>query len=51
MGRIEEDIAPESWLFEFRPCLALFGTGTVYPIGCLCWSLVGAIRTMAGGRL
>ena len=31
MGRIEADIALQSWLFGFRPCLALFGTGTVYP--------------------
>ena len=32
MGRIEADIALESWLLGFRPCSALFGTGTVYPI-------------------
>ena len=29
MGRIEADIAPESWLFGFRPCS---GQGTVYRI-------------------
>ena len=31
MGRIEADIALESWLFGFQPCSALFGTGAVYP--------------------
>ena len=31
MGRIEADFALESSLFGFRPCSALFGTGTVYP--------------------
>ena len=29
MGRIQADIALESWLFGFQPCLDLFGT--VYP--------------------
>ena len=32
MGRIEADIALKSWLFGFRPCSALFGTGAVHPI-------------------
>ena len=32
MGGIEADIVLESWLFRFRPCSALLGTGTVYPI-------------------
>ena len=33
MGRIEADIALESWLFGFWPCSALFRTGAVYPSG------------------
>ena len=32
MGRIEADIALESWLFGFRLRTALFGTGAVYPV-------------------
>ena len=32
MGKIEADIVFESWLFGFRPCSALFGTGAVNPI-------------------
>ena len=31
MGRIEADIALESWLFRFRSCSVLFRKGAVYP--------------------